>query len=92
MKKETVKYPAKKQVIVWNDIRSGHKPTTTPFAGRMLYILSGTDVVIGGYEVVYEWIDGKEKKVGHFWFESEYNTIPDEEVTAWAYLNAPDFD
>lgn len=82
-------YKPKKQTLIWNDIRSGHKPNT----GRMLYILvGGEDICIGGYEVGQEWQDGKLVRRGHFWDGQDQSTILDKEVTAWAYMNVPDFD
>jgi hypothetical protein len=71
------KYPTKKQTIIWNDIRSGHKPE----GNRMLYILWGTDIATGGYDK-----DGK-----FFWDGNYTEPIPMEEITAWAYLSIPDF-
>lgn len=79
------KFKPKKQTIIWNDIRSGHKPKT----GRMLFILVGSDVCIGGYEKLYSVEKGY---FFSFWDGNEQEHIDIEEVTAWAYLNAPDFE
>jgi len=81
------KYKPKKQTLIWNDIRSGYKPDK----GRMLYILVGTDVCIGGYDDLEAW-DGNKIRRGQFWDGTQQEIIPLEEVTAWAYLNAPDFE
>jgi hypothetical protein len=79
------KYKPKKQTLIWNDIRSGHKPNMN----RMLLILVGSDICIGGYEKLYSVERGN---FFQFWDGDAQDPIAAEEVTAWAYLNAPDFE
>lgn len=70
------KFPPKKITVIWNDIRSGHRPR----GQRMLWILSAGEMCIGMYDS------------GKFQDGDGQCEIPDNEVEGWAYLNFPKFD